>query len=151
MKQSWTTRRGWILLAAGLGAVGIFLVTVGQGSTDGSHVGKDDSVTHQTPSDESQPAWSKIYASRYEACDVILASNSEPVSDETADADREHLAEEWLRSGPPDGDVRSVGPSHCGNLPVVIVGVKHGSVKVPAYGPGGTPVMAYRQREAVAF
>ena len=151
MKQSWTNRRGWILLAAGLGAVGILLVTIGQGSTDGSDVGKDDSVTHQTPSDESPPAWTKIYASRYEGCDDILANNSEPVSDETVDADREHLAEELLRSGPPDGDVRSVGPSHCGNLPVVIVGVKHYAVKVPAYGPGGTPVMAYRQREAVAF
>ena len=151
MNPSWTTRRGWILLAAGLGAVGIFLVTVGQSSTDSSDLGKDDSVTHQTPSDESQPALSKIYASRYEACDVILASNSESVSDETADADRDHLAEELIFSEPIDGDVRSVGLSSCGNLPVVVVGVKHYAVKVPAYGPGGTPVMAYRQREAVAF
>ena len=150
MKQSWTTRRGWFLLAAGLGAVGILLVTVGQGSTDGSDLGRDDSVTHQTPGDESPPALTKIYASRYKACDVILANNSEPVSDATADADREHLTEE-LRSGPPGGDVRSVGLTHCGNLPVVVVGVKHYAVKVPAYGPGGTPVLAYRQREAVAF
>ena len=151
MKPSWTTRRGWILLAAGLGAVGIFLVTVGQGSTDGSDLGKGDSVTHQTPSDESQPALSKIYASRYEACDVILASNSESVSDATAEADRDHLAEELIFSEPIDGDVRSVGLSSCGNFNVVVVGVKHYAVKVPAYGPGGTPVLAYRQREAVAF
>ena len=150
MKPSWTTRRGWILLAASLGAVGIFLVTVDRSSTDGSYVGKDDSVTHQTPSDESHPALTKIYASRYEACDVILASNSESVSDATADADRVHLTEE-LMSGPIDGDVRSVGLGSCGNLNVVVVGVKHYAVKVPAYGPGGTPVMAYRQREAVAF
>ena len=150
MKPSWTTRRGWILLAAGLGAVGILLVTVGQGSTDGSYVGKGDSVTHQTPGDESPPAWSKIYASRYEACDVILANNSESVSDATADADRVHLTEK-LMSGPPGGDVRSVGLSSCGNFNVVVVGVKHYSVKVPAYGPGGTPVLAYRQREIVAF
>ena len=151
MKPSWTTRRGWILLAAGLGAVGIYLAAVGQGSTDGSDVGRDDSVTHQTPGDESQPALSKIYASRYEACDVILASNSEAVSDATVEADRVHLTEVLMLSGPIDGDVRSVGRTHCGNLPVVVVGVKHYSVKVPAYGPGGTPVLAYRQREAVAF
>ena len=150
MKPSWTTRRGWILLAAGLGAVGIYLAAVGQGSTDGSYVGKDDSVTHQTPGDESQPALTKIYASRYEACDVILASNFEAVSDATVEADRVHLAEE-LMSGPPGGGVRIVGRTHCGNLPVVVVGVKHYAVKVPAYGPGGTPVMAYRQREIVAF
>ena len=151
MKVPRITRRGWILLAAGLGTVGILLVIVGQISTDGSHVGKDDSVTHRTPSDESQPPWSKIYTSRYEACDAILASNSEPVSDETVESDRVHLTEVLFRSQPLDGDVRSVGRTSCGNLPVVVVGVKHEAVKVPAHGPGGTPVLAYRQREAVAF
>ena len=150
MKPSWTTRRGWIVLAAGLGAVGIYLAAVGQGSTDGSDVGKGDSVTHQTPGDESPPALTKIYASRYEACDVILANNSESVSDATVDADRVHLTEK-LMSGPPGGNVRSVGRTSCGNLPVVVVGVKHYAVKVPAHGPGGTPVLAYRQREIVAF
>lgn len=151
MKVSRIARRGWILLATGLGVVCILLVIVGRISTDGSHVGKDDSVTRQTSGDGFEPAWATIHASRYEGCDAILAANFEPVSDETVDADRVHLTEELMLSGPLDGDVRSVGRTSCGNLPVVIVGVKHGSVKVPAYGPGGTPVLAYRQRPAVAF
>jgi hypothetical protein len=93
------------------------------------------------------PPGATVFASRRDACDDVLASPAEPVSEQTADADREHLT--GLLMG--RDDIRSVGMSSCGSQPVVVIGTKNLSARVPAQGPGGTPVIAYKQRPIYAF
>lgn len=92
-----------------------------------------------------------VYPSRSGACDAIVANNSEAVPDETVSADRRYVSSKLMPMPPVDNNVRGVGQGSCGTLPVVVVYAKNQSAEVPAYGPGGTPVMAYVQREFVAF
>ena len=91
-----------------------------------------------------------IHSGRGEACADILRVNSTPVSEETADADNRYFGEQLIGNGA-SGNVRSVGRSSCGNLLVVVVGMKISTARLPAYGPGGTPVLAYKQRPVSAF
>jgi hypothetical protein len=115
---------------------------------DDSLIGEDVTTIGalRSPAGVSPPG-ATVFATRRDACDDVLASPAQPVSERTADADRQHLTDDLMRHD----DIRSVGMSSCGSQPVVVVGTKDLSASVPAQGPGGTPVIAYKQRPIYAF
>jgi hypothetical protein len=115
---------------------------------DDSLIGKDVTAVGEltSPGGATVPG-ATVHASRETACDDVLANPSAPVSERTADADRQQLTDVLMGR---DG-IRSVGMSSCGSQPVVVVGTKNLSAQVPAQGLGGTPVIAYKQRPIYAF
>ncbi|KAA1376344.1 hypothetical protein [Aeromicrobium fastidiosum] len=120
--------------------------------TAGAVLGDDPRPPSASPSPTTPDSpWATAHRSIGERCDDVLTRGGPRVSEQTADADREYMTEQ-LMGGPPDtGDIRSVGLSSCGDLPVVSVGVRHDRVRIPAIAPGGTPVVVFRELPIVAF
>ncbi|MDQ6525458.1 hypothetical protein RB608_17690 [Nocardioides sp. LHD-245] len=104
------------------------------------------------PSGEgTSPPVASVHRDHESACQAFRAAAlNRSVAPAVAAEDRAMLARSLLRDRP-EGGVRSIGLSMCGNAEVVVVGVADDAVRVPAAGPGGTPVLAYLQAGALAF
>lgn len=94
---------------------------------------------------DGQPA-ARVGRDREAACQQLTPTGR--VSEETAKADADVLGR---LVGEKDQGVELVGVGDCRGLPVVVVGVSKSDAAVPAVGPGGTPVLAYRQPGFVAL
>jgi len=102
--------------------------------TDGSN------GTGHRPAHE-QPA--AIYESWDVACRHLLENPPTKTGPEqVADGDAQELCQYMCQPG---SGIRIVVHTTCGPYDVIAVGVAHGNVTVPAFAPGGTPVIAYFQ------
>lgn len=150
MTQQWQARRGWIAVVTAAIATGMCVVLVRAAPSTEEPPDAAPPVG-PTPTGSPEPARATVHSSQSEGCSAILAADPERVSDETAEADTEWMSEKFFGDHPSDNSFRLLVRSSCGDLPVVVIGVKNSSVEVPSYGPGGTPVIAYRQPKIVAF
>jgi hypothetical protein len=96
-------------------------------------------------------AVASVHRDHRAACAAFLATSSPRfVEPRVAAQDRDALERSLMGDRPDDG-VRSIGLTRCGNAEVIVVGVADDSVRVPAAGPGGTPVLVHLQSPFFAF
>lgn len=139
------TRLRPLLIIGLVNALAIIFIVGGILATrDGGHVPEPSpgDPTQVIPQPSPVDGFARVFLNEAAACRWLLEHPPSPVSQATAAADNAALGAQLMGSKDAYPGVRMVGLGKCADHWAVHIGVANTRVKVPAWGPGGTPVLA---------